>query len=120
MYIDLKLRRLQQVAVKGNFTINCDTNEECHQIQRFFCTTKSYIKFKDLKNGNREKDFEYNNFNKKFIIKYENLQELLKLREIFNTRASKFDMYLIKKRGYNPFVESFFIKIIEPIKVIKN
>jgi hypothetical protein len=44
----------------------------------------------------------------RYIIKYESLNELLKLREIFNIRANKFDMYLIKKRGYDMFTTDFY------------
>jgi len=135
---DIQLRRLQEVAVKGNFTINCDTLEQKVRVMRFFDTflytrkNHDYVYFKDIKNIIPENgrdgadetcvDIDASVFleivdsqpkpkkkiTHKFFIKYESLTELLKLREIFNIRAGKFDIHLIKKRGYNPFTEDFY------------
>ena len=120
----IKLRRLQDVAVKGNFTINCETSDEIHMLHDFFWTEKSAIKFKDIQHVPTKMPVDKiihedkcttvytmglkNDPNRKFVIKFETLAELLKLRELFRVRSSKFDMYLIKKRGYNMFTTDFY------------
>lgn len=120
------LRRLQDVDAGGNFTIHCDSVEDFLFVRSFFNTSSNNIAFKNIKPKTPNDPFlkrgDKDSFHQglRFFIKYENLNELLKLREIFNTRGGKFDMYLIKKRGYNPFDEMFFTKLKEPIKVIKK
>jgi hypothetical protein len=106
----IKLKRLQDIIVKGNFSINCDNNDEVTMLHNFFFTLNNYIKFKDISNISKENInvVEIDTNNKTFIIKYESLAELLKLREIFRIRASKFDMRLIKKRKYNMFTDEFY------------
>ena len=124
----LNLRRLSDVPVKGSFALNCETNEQFIRLQTFFITSKDFVKFKDIPNIPAWK---YNNPESKFVlyaplfvcgdkrvkffIKYESLNELLKLREIFNARGNKFDMYLIKKRGYDMFTPEFFEKCVSSI-----
>lgn len=108
----IKLKRLQDIIVKGNFSINCDNNDEIIMLHQFFFTLNNYIKFKDISSISNKENININEINtdiKTFIIKYESLAELLKLREIFRIRASKFDMALIKKRKYNMFTDDFYI-----------
>ena len=113
---DITIKRLKDAQVKGNFTIKCENSEQIHMLHDFFWTLKPFIKFKDIKNVVQEKNNRnvlitcglLSDPNRKYIIKYESLNELLKLREIFNIRANKFDMYLIKKRGYDMFTPNFY------------
>lgn len=110
------LTRLQAIPVKGNFTINCDSVEDFLFLRHFFDTDKNYIHFKNIRNIKEDREFlkvgkpETHSTDLRFFIKYESLNELLKLREIFNIRASKFDMYLIEKRKYNPFTKDFYAR----------
>ena len=133
MVEDIQLRRLKDVAVKGNFTINCHDEAMYMDVLGFLYNPKAsqVIRFKDIPEiGRFQKQLKEDQERSlretgwplltlgyayvrcrppfRFIIKYESLNELLKLREIFNIRASKFDTYLIEKRGYNPFTEDFF------------
>jgi hypothetical protein len=112
MIKDIELRRLKDVKVKGNFTINCENVQQLLFLHKWFRTTKGQIKFKDITNKNlpplNHMSYMFTSNPYRYIIKYESLNELLKLREIFNVRASKFDMELIKKRNYNPFTEDFY------------
>jgi hypothetical protein len=144
MIKDITLRRLQEVNVKGSFSINCHNEEMYSHVLDFFYNPKAtkVLRFKDIPaleafHKRLEEDSKMNAFiNKyvdpmkrvifpvitrsyadvrafppfKFTIKYETLNELLKLREIFNIRANKFDTYLIEKRGYNPFTADFYSK----------
>lgn len=123
---DITIKRLKDAQVKGNFTIKCENSEQIHMLHDFFWTLKPFIKFKDIKNVPQEKSNNrvqnangtwgcilitcglFGDPNRKYIIKYESLNELLKLREVFNIRANKFDMYLIKKRGYDMFTPNFY------------
>lgn len=132
----IKLQRLQDAVVKGNFTIKCDTSEQIHMLHDFFWTFKPYIRFKDITMAlQKKKDNVVLNSNgtygckiitmgivgdtnRRFIIKYENLEQLLKLREIFKIRANKFDMKLIEKRGYNMFTVDFY-KACENTDILK-
>ncbi len=128
----IKLRRLKDVKIKGNFTINCDTNDEFIKLQIFFCASGDYIKFKNISKSKTYLDQLAQNYinipffplyicgdtRTKFIIKYESLEELLKLREIFRVRSGKFDMYLIKKRGYDMFTNDFY-KACENTDILK-
>jgi len=130
----IAFRRLNAVDSGGNFTIKCETTSQFIQLQAFFETSKEYIRFKDLSEVGKTKQSRLSQVpyapyfplmicgdkRLKFIIKYENLNELLKLREIFDIRGGKFDMYLIDKRHYNPLDEKFFTKLTEPVKVIKK
>ena len=111
---DITLKRLKDAQVKGSFAIICDSVEDFLFLRLFFNSDKNYIKFKDIKavdtTAKSLKPAKNYNNDCKFYIKYESLIELLKLREIFNIRANKFDMYLIQKRKYNPFTDDFYIK----------
>jgi hypothetical protein len=116
---DIKIRRLKDAPVKGNFTINCENEKEFYNVKQFFNTTKDYIKFRDIKECitpymDTPTYLLVENI-LKFTIKYESLNELLKLREVFNIRANKFDMYLINKRGYNPFTPDFYTRCADPV-----
>ena len=116
----IKLRRLQDVAVKGNFTINCEDNLQFIMLQQFFCISSDNIRFKNVHKiptyicSLIPSHFPFvpvmisGDTRTKFIIRYETLAELLKLRELFRVRSSKFDMYLIKKRGYNMLTTDFY------------
>ena len=119
---DIKLKRLKDAQVKGSFAIICDNNNQFRHIQAFFETSKDYIRFKNIPSIGEIKEkrlsqiiyapyfplFISNDKRVKFYIKYESLNELLKLREVFNIRANKFDIYLIKKRGYDMFKPDFY------------
>ena len=116
----IKLRRLMEVDPSGNFSVNCDTSEQFQSVQRFFNTNKDKLDFKELCEERPEPtNLEPSSF-PKFTIHYNNLHELLKLREIFRIRASKFDMYLIEKRGYNPFNEKFAEIYYAPIVKVRK
>ena len=125
MIKDITLRRLKDVAVKGNFSINCDSVEDFLSLRMFFNTNKDYISFKDIRNV-QSSSYSSNwaggkpNTSCKFIIKYDTLNELLKLREIFRTRAGKFDMRLIKKRGYDPFTPDFYVETTKPVGKVRK
>jgi len=120
------------VPVKGSFALNCENPDQFRMIQKFFETHNDFVRFKDIPSIGERK---YNTLARipkvliplvsklqisigddtiekrvKFFIKYESLNELLKLREVFNARGNKFDMYLIKKRGYDMFTPEFFEK----------
>lgn len=126
----LKLTRLKQVPIKGNFTINCEDNLQFIMVQKFFCTSGEYIRFKNIHKILEflcKKDtvlFPYiplmvcGDKRTKFIIKYETLEELLKIREIFRVRSGRFDMELIKKRDYDPFTDDFY-KLCENTNIEK-
>lgn len=119
---DITIKRLKDAQVKGSFSIICDDNEQFRMIQAFFETSKDFIKFKSIPDIGKVKEarlaqpiyspyfplFIVGDTRLKFLIKYESLNELLKLREVFNIRANKFDMYLIKKRGYDMFTPNFY------------
>ena len=134
---DIPLNRLKDVQIKGNFTINCHDEAMYSKVLTFFYNPKATtkLKFKDipalelfheqLDRDNKE-SMEKTGLPLltrayivagvapfKFIIKYESLHELLKLREIFGTRAGKFDTYLIEKRGYDPFDDKFYARCAE-------
>ena len=91
----------------------------------FFDTKKDYISFKDIRNV-QSSSYSSNwtggkpNTFCKFFIKYNTLNELLKLREIFRTRAGKFDMRLIKKREYNPFTPDFYLETTKPVGKVRK
>lgn len=117
----LKLTRLQDNQVKGSFALNCETNEQFIRLQTFFITSNDFVKFKSIPAIGEFKQKQWishiytpllvcGDKRLKFLIKYESLNELLKLREIFKARGNKFDMYLIKKRGYDMFTPEFFEK----------
>lgn len=115
MISPIKLKRLKDAEVKGSFAIISDSVEDFLFLRLFFDTEKNYIWFKDIKKVDTKtrslKEAEYSQkaaMDCKFYIKYESLIELLKLREVFNIRANKFDMYLIKKRGYDMFKPDFY------------
>jgi len=123
--MDLKLRRLQEIPITGTFTINCETNEYFCLVQSLFLTSHDYIRFKDIglipiRQSRVSPSFPYiplhicGDKRLKFKIKYESLNELLKLREVFQVRANKFDTYLIQKRGYDPFTNDFYAKCDDP------
>jgi hypothetical protein len=130
----IAFKRLRDTSTAGNFTIKCETNIQFIHVQGFFETSKDNIRFKDLlavgeTKAKRLSQVPYAPYfpllisgdkRLRFVIKYENLNELLKLREIFNIRGGKFDMYLVEKRDYNPFNEKFFTRLTEPVKVIKK
>ena len=122
----ISFKRLRETDVSGNFTINCDSVEDFLFVRSFFNTASNNITFKNIKRKTTDDPFlkagDKASFHQslKFIIRYENLQQLLKLREIFNVRGQKFDTYLIDKRKYNPLDDSFFTKLTEPIKIIKK
>jgi hypothetical protein len=132
MIKDITLRRLKDVKVKGKFTINCEYSDYFDYVRSFFQTSLDETTFRHAML------FQYNMGNvatqycpapvpslvfngpmpvhsNRFYIHYESLHELLKLREIFRIRANKFDVYLIKKRGYNPFHEHFFDDLRDPV-----
>lgn len=141
----LQFERLREIPIKGNFTIKSHTFDVYKFVMSFFYNrgAKQALYFKELNHlPSFQKEIEEykqeceksNQFfiiesfspvwtvkdKWKFIIRYESLNELLKLREIFNVRGNGFDTRLIEKRGYNPFTPDFFAKITEPIKVIKK
>lgn len=130
----IAFKRLRDTNTAGNFTIKCETNIQFIHVQGFFETSKDNIKFKDLLEVGKIRQERLSQVpyapyfpllisgdkRLRFVIKYENLNELLKLREIFNIRGGKFDMYLIEKRNYDPFNEMFFTRLIEHVKVIKK
>ena len=117
----IQLRRLTEVPVTGAFALKCETPEQFKFLQSFFITFDDYVKFKDLPEIGKHRagigypiNFDANESRVKFFIKYESLNELLKLREVFNARGNKFDLYLIKKRGYNILLPDFFDKCADP------
>lgn len=128
--LDIKPIRLKDFTIKGNFTIKCQCDEHFTMVQQFFGTTKDTIQFKQLLNINPIESFKNclsvphtplvidDDKITKFIIKYETIDELLKLREIFRVRASQFETRLMEKRKYNPFTNDFFSKLTEPIEKI--
>lgn len=126
MIKDIELRRLKDVKVRGCFTLKTRKWDDIDYVVQFFQMTHQSpdkIKFKELVKlnyvpvmGLLEPD-PYPDFDMEWrlYIMYESLHELLKLREVFQIRANKFDMYLIEKRGYNPFDEHFFKKLRDPV-----
>ena len=44
----IKLKRLQDIIVKGNFSINCDNNDEIIMLHQCFFTLNNYIKFEQV------------------------------------------------------------------------
>lgn len=114
MIKDITVRRLNDISVKGNFTIHCETEADAILIRSVFKTTGDNIRFKDIKD-NPEVDSSTLPLNMKFFIRFESLNELLKLRETFRARGSKFDMYLIRKRKYNPFENDFYKHCADPV-----
>lgn len=115
----IKLQRLKDVTIKGNFTIKCTKSCEIFRLHDFFKSYKNNIKFKDIKNVPSQPNIDVRiSLDEQFIIKYESLAELLKLREICQIRANKFDMKLIEKRGYDPFTPEFY-KSCENTDIVK-
>lgn len=120
-----KLIKLKDYQVKGNFTIRCHDYEHYIKVLKFFNVSdaKGFVFFRDL-NNTKSKTFipPVGDPPKKlnFILKYESLNELLKLREIFGTRASQFETRLIEKRKYDPFTPDFFDKLSQPIIKIRK
>ena len=114
MIKDITVRRLSDISVKGNFTIHCETRDDAAIIRSIFRKNSDNIRFQDIKD---RPDVEFDSFplHMKFGIKYESLNELLKLREIFRTRGGRFDMFLIRKRGYDPFGDNFYERIADPV-----
>lgn len=115
----ITLKRLQEVPVKGNFSINCETNAEFDHLTLLFNTSNDYIYFKDVQligtkswSCNLVRD----ETRKKFTIKYESLAELLKLRDIFKIRGAKFDTYLLEKRKMGTFDSFFSVSLLEEFK----
>lgn len=129
MIKDIQLRRLKDVQVKGNFTIKCfhwKTLDNIHNFLQYDEPIPHYmyvakLKFKDLQKLNPRPSATVSNVEPQIakdhrcIIMYESMHELLKLREIFQIRANKFDCYLIDKRKYNPFNADFFDKLRDPV-----
>lgn len=117
----IKLRRLQEVPVKGNFTIHCENHEQFVKLQNLFLTGIDYTIFKKVPKIyeiSTDAIYAYRSAHAndaslpldkktKFIIKYESLAELLKLRDIFRIRGAKFDVYLLAKRKMGEF-DTFF------------
>jgi len=113
------LRKLQEISVAGNFTFNCDTIEEFQNLRRFFCTHANVISFNDIHKPLSIFEPSQNHVPKdlKFVVRYNSLNQLLKLRETFRARGTRFDMYLIKKRkmGDDFFDENLYDKLLDPV-----
>ena len=95
---------LKSFVIKGNFTINCCSLKDYLIVRNFFPVKKDFIYFKDIAklsekfSPNLVFDIGDRKSKLKFVIKYESMGELLKLRDIFKIRANKFDTRLIEKR----------------------
>jgi hypothetical protein len=104
-FIDIKpLTRLKDMEIGGSFTINCENKEQLIMIQDFFKTKNLSIAFNKIaivkdKEYEKGKSSPLKTQKYKFVIKYNTIEELLKLRDIFEIRANKFDMSLNKKRN---------------------
>lgn len=123
--IMIKLRRLQEVPVKGNFTIYCEDHEQFIKLQTLFTTSAEYVVFRNIPEILNNKStyvctfipvYDSKDTRTKFIIKYESLMELLKLRDIFRIRGAKFDVYLLAKRKMGEFDTFFSEELLKQFK----